>query len=73
MDKMKFEEALKRLEEMVEKLESGELDLESSIKTFQEGITLSLFCQRELEQAKGRIQRLVESLNGELELSDLDV
>lgn len=73
MDKMKFEEALKRLEETVEKLESGELDLESSIKTFQEGITLSLFCQKELEQAQGRIQQLVESLNGELELSDLDV
>lgn len=73
MDKMKFEEALNRLEELVENLESGELDLESSIQTFQEGITLSLFCQKELEQAQGRIQRLVESLNGGLELSDLDV
>lgn len=72
MDKMKFEEALNRLEELVDKLESGELDLEASIETFQEGINLSLFCQKELQQAQGRILRLVESLNGDLELSDLE-
>ena len=73
MDKMKFEEALNRLDELVERLESGELDLEDSIKTFQEGVTLSLFCQKELRRAQGRVQRLVESLNGDLELNDFDI
>lgn len=72
MDKLKFEEAMHRLEELVEKLESGDLDLEASIQTFQEGINLSLFCQKELQNAQGRFQRLVESLNGDLVLSDLE-
>ncbi len=72
MEGLKFEAALARLEEIVEKLESGELDLESSITVFQEGITLSLFCQKELQKAEGKIQQLVESMNGELIMQDMD-
>lgn len=72
MEDLKFEKALASLEEIVEKLESGELDLESSIAVFQEGIKLSLFCQRELQKAEGKIQQLMESLSGELILKDLE-
>lgn len=72
MKAMKFEEALKTLEAIVEKLESGSLELEESIRLFEQGVELSLYCQQQLQQAEGKIQRLVKNLNGELELLDLE-
>ncbi|NLG33486.1 MAG: exodeoxyribonuclease VII small subunit [Syntrophomonadaceae bacterium] len=51
-------------------IESGELGLEESIKLFEEGVELSLFCRQELNEASGKIQRLIKSLNGELALID---
>lgn len=63
---MKFEDALKMLEDIVEKLESGSLELEESIRLFEQGVELSLYCQQQLQQAEGKIQRLVKNLNGEL-------
>lgn len=68
MESMKFEQAMKRLEEIVDQLESGDLELDQSIKLFEEGIKLSLFCQEELNQADGKVQRLLKNLTGELEL-----
>jgi exodeoxyribonuclease VII small subunit len=72
MEEMKFEDALKRLEDIVEKLESGSLELEGSIQLFEEGVKLSLYCQQQLKQAEGRVQRLVKNLNGEFELLDIE-
>ena len=71
MEEMKFEDALKILEDIVEKLESGSLELEESIQLFEQGVKLSLYCQQQLKQAEGRVQRLVKNLNGEFELLDL--
>ncbi|MBP8819226.1 MAG: exodeoxyribonuclease VII small subunit [Syntrophomonadaceae bacterium] len=71
MEEMKFEDALKRLEDIVEKLESGSLELEESIQLFEQGVKLSLYCQQQLKQAEGRVQRLVKNLNGEFELLDI--
>jgi exodeoxyribonuclease VII small subunit len=65
---MSFEQAMKNLEEIVETLESGSLELEESLRLFEEGITLSRHCQKLLQQAEGRIQRLIENENGELVL-----
>lgn len=70
MESIKFEEAIKRLEDIVEQLESGELELEESIKVFEEGIRLAVFCQQELKKADGKIQQLLKNLDGELELVD---
>jgi exodeoxyribonuclease VII small subunit len=72
VEEMKFEDALKLLETIVEKLESGTLELEESIQLFEQGVELSIYCQQKLQQAEGRIQRLVKNLNGELELLDLE-
>ena len=71
MEEKKFEDALKRLEDIVEKLESGNLELEESIQLFEQGVKLSLYCQQQLKQAEGRVQRLVKNLNGEFELLDI--
>ena len=59
-----FEEALKGLEEIVAKLESGETRLEESIRLFEEGMRLSAFCQKRLDEADRRIELLVRRPGG---------
>lgn len=71
MKKMKFEQAMKKLEEIVAQLETGELDLEESLKLFEEGIMLSRFCQEQLQLAEGRVQSLMKTLEGEWQLQDV--
>lgn len=73
MDNLSFDSALERLENIVEQLESGQLALEESLTLFEEGVKLSLFCQQELKKTDGRVQRLIKTLNGELELIELDI
>lgn len=54
-----FESAMKRLEEIVESLESGELSLEESIKLYEEGIGLSTFCTEKLNESEKKIKMLL--------------
>ncbi len=68
----KFEDQLTALEAVVERLERGELSLEDSVRLFEEGITLSNACKLELEKAEGRIQVLVESHAGNMQVAELD-
>ncbi len=60
-----FEDALKRLEEIVKELEKGELSLESSLARYEQGIRLARFCSEKLEQAEKRIELLQVSESGE--------
>ena len=60
-----FEEALQQLEEIVEKLEKGELALEESLKLYEEGIRLSRLCHVKLEEAEGKIEMLMKGAHGE--------
>jgi exodeoxyribonuclease VII small subunit len=55
-----FEEALKRLEEIVEKLEDESISLEKSIALYEEGIELSKHCTETLEEAELRIKKVAE-------------
>ena len=55
---IKFEEALEKLAEINEKLESEEISLDDSIKLFKEGIELSNFCQKKLDEAKLEIEKI---------------
>lgn len=68
-----FEEQLKALEIVVERLERGELSLEESVRLFEEGVKLSDSCKKELEAAEGKIQILVEQRNGAMKVADLDL
>lgn len=72
MENINFDKALQRLEEIVEQLESGQLELEASLALFEEGVALSLLCQKELKKTDGRVRRLVKKLNGEIELNDFE-
>ena len=56
--KMTYEEAIVRLEEIVEKLNDGSLPLEESIKLFEESTKLAVFCNDCLEKAKLRVTEL---------------
>ena len=62
-----FETALKRLEEIVRKLESGELPLDSALELFEEGIQLSRFCSSTLERAERRVEILLKTENGQMQ------
>jgi exodeoxyribonuclease VII small subunit len=55
-----FEEQLKTLETVVEKLERGDLPLDESLALFEQGVMLSEACKNELESAEGRVQVLLQ-------------
>ena len=64
----KFEDALKELEELVARLEKGELPLEESLVLYEEGVRLSRLCHAKLEEAEGKIELLLKDSRGELVL-----
>ena len=55
-----FEQALKELEVLIERMEDGELSLEDSLKTYERGMQLSRRCQRALDEAEQRMKILTE-------------
>ncbi len=57
----KFEECLKKLEEIVEQLEKGEIPLEQSLALFEEGMKMSNACRKELEAAEGKVEILLRN------------
>ena len=64
--KTSFEGALQELEEVAEKLESGELGLDDSIKEFEKGIKLARYCRQKLEEAERKIEILQKGADGEI-------
>lgn len=59
-----FEEALKRLDTLVRRLEGGDLSLEQALAEFEEGVGLVRFCREKLAIAEKRLQLLVEQEDG---------
>ena len=68
---MPFEEALNKLETIVEAMESGDLPLESLIAKYEDGVKLAKVCQEKLAEAELKIQQLEKSATGELKLKPL--
>ena len=64
MSNLNFEEALAKLEEVVNKLEKDQLSLDESLKIFEEGISLYRVCSKELIEVEKKINTIVEE-NGE--------
>ncbi|MDP8232074.1 MAG: exodeoxyribonuclease VII small subunit [Candidatus Zophobacter franzmannii] len=62
MDEMKLEKALQRIEEIVEKLESGDLELEETIQYFKEGTELVKFCTSKIDNLETKITQLTSQL-----------
>ena len=66
-----FEEALKKLETIVETMESGDLPLETLLARYEEGTKLSQICQAKLAEADLKIQQLEKTAIGEMKLKSL--
>jgi len=66
MADLTFEQALRRLEEIVEALETEDLDLDKSLKFFEEGVSLSRHCNQQLQVAEKRIDVLLSKADGTL-------
>ncbi len=64
MAKLKFEDAMNRLEEIVQDLEEGDLSLEDSLKTFEEGMKLIKFSSNKLEEIEKKVTMLVQTDDG---------
>lgn len=72
-DDLPFEEALKKLEAIVEAMESEDLPLETLLAKYQEGTQLSRICQEKLAAAEVRIQQLEKNAAGEMKLKPLSL
>lgn len=71
---LSYEDSLERLEQIVQRLESGQLPLDESLELFEEGTRLTKVCQRRLTEAELRIERLMADGQGteEMPSSGLD-
>lgn len=67
-----FEQSLKRLEQIVEELEQGDVPLDDALKMYEEGIELSKACVEKLTQAELRLKKLSKDMQGRFRLMDTD-
>lgn len=72
MAEIKFEDALKKLEKIVGELEDGSLSLDDALGKYEEGIKLSKLCAKRLEAAKKKVEILLKSEDGTVELKPFD-
>ena len=66
MAKQTFEKAMKKLEQIVQELESGDQPLEGAVKKFEEGIKLSRYCSEKLDETEKKINILLKDQKGDL-------
>ena len=66
-----FEDSLKGLEEIVEQLEQGDISLEESLKSFEQGVNLTRTCQKALQEAEQKVQILLAK-NGQQTLESFN-
>jgi exodeoxyribonuclease VII small subunit len=64
IDEMSFEDALRALEDVVRRLESGEVPLDESISLYERGEALRRHCQARLDAAQARIEKIVQGPDG---------
>jgi exodeoxyribonuclease VII small subunit len=60
----KFETALKKLEDIVRRLEGGSLSLDDSLKAFEEGVKHAAFCTKKLDEAERKVEVLLKRKDG---------
>ena len=66
MSEIKFEKAMTRLENIVDELERGDLDIDKSLEIFEEGIKMSRLCSKKLNEAEVKIEKLTKGKTGDL-------
>jgi exodeoxyribonuclease VII small subunit len=73
MKEKRFEDALQKLEEIVEKMEGEELSLDDSLKAFEEGVRLTRFCHQKLNEAQKKIEILLKDSEGKERTEPFDL
>ncbi|MGE5215703.1 MAG: exodeoxyribonuclease VII small subunit [Chloroflexota bacterium] len=68
----KFETALEELEQVVEQLESGELNLEDALAAFEKGVGLVKICNQKLNEVEKKIEVLIKDKEGKLQLKPFE-
>ncbi len=64
LEKLSFEAALEKLEKIVQRLESGDVGLEESIRIYEEGVRIKAFCEKKLNEAQMRVEKIVLAPDG---------
>ncbi len=72
MTDVKFEDALKKLEEIVRELEGGDLPLDDALSKYEEGVKLSVTCTKKLEGARKKVEILIKEGEDKLETRPFD-
>ncbi|MCL4386492.1 MAG: exodeoxyribonuclease VII small subunit [Actinobacteria bacterium] len=73
ISKLSFEQAILKLEEVVKDLEDENISLDSAMEKFETGVKLSEYCLKKLNEAEKKIEELTRSVNGKLEVSEIDL
>lgn len=61
---LKFEQAVEKLEKLVQKLEDGNMPLDESLTAFEEGMELTRFCEDKLNEAEGKVEMILKQVKG---------
>jgi len=72
MSEIDFDSGLKKLEGIVQKLDAGDLTLEDSLKTFEEGIELVRLLAKKLDEAEKKIETLTQAEDGSITIEEFD-
>lgn len=73
MEKLTFDQAMKRLNEIVAALDKNELELEKAISLFEEGLQLVNFCEEKLKGFEGKIEQLLKSSSPQEDVNETDI
>ena len=66
MSEIKYEKEMTRIENIIEELERGDLDIDKSLELFEEGIKMSRLCSKKLNEAEAKIEKLSKGKKGDL-------
>lgn len=69
----KFEKALARIEQIVDQMESGEIELDKALALYQEGMQLMASCQATLEETQNKIKKITRDIQGRLKVEEHDL
>jgi exodeoxyribonuclease VII small subunit len=71
IEEMTFEDAMKELETIVKKIDSGQETLENSINAFERGALLKAYCEKKLQEAKFKLDKVVQNADGSKNLEPM--
>lgn len=73
IEKMSFEEALAGLEEIVNKIDTGQESLADAVSSFERGVALKNHCEKMLKEAKLKIEKITVTAENKIEFTEVEV